>query len=347
MTGILIRLRRAWQRRNQGVPPGPIVLLYHRVDELPTDPQALCVAPARFAAHLEVLRNHCTPVSLQELVDGIVAGGLPPRAVALTFDDGYADNLYKAKPLLERYGIPATVFVTAGFVGGHREFLWDELERLFLQPGALPQRLRLVLNGHSQEWDLGRTVRYTPEMYHRHRRWTMLYRDAPTARQELYRRVWLALRPLPSPERLTVLDDLHAQVGMEAAVRPTHQVMTAMEVRQLADGGLVEVGGHTLTHPMLSGLAESVQRTEIVSGKAHLEEILGHPVTSFSYPFGRKTDYTAATVRIIQDAGFRLSCANYPSAVRTGADVFQLPRFLVRDCDGDEFARRLEGWFVS
>jgi peptidoglycan/xylan/chitin deacetylase (PgdA/CDA1 family) len=85
--------------------------------------------------------------------------------VVVTFDDGYADNLHHAKPLLERYGIPATVFVTSDYIGQEHEFWGDKLERLLLQPGALPQTLQLQVNGTAYQWSLGEAAYFSEETY--------------------------------------------------------------------------------------------------------------------------------------------------------------------------------------
>jgi peptidoglycan/xylan/chitin deacetylase (PgdA/CDA1 family) len=108
----------------------PAILLYHRVAALEHDPQQLAVTPGNFDAQLAVLGDTCTPVPLDEIPALLRARRLPRRPVAVSFDDGYRDNLTEAKPLLERRGVPATVFVASGYVGRRAEFWWDELERL-------------------------------------------------------------------------------------------------------------------------------------------------------------------------------------------------------------------------
>ena len=104
------------------------------------------------------------------------------------------------------------------------------------------------------------------------------------------------------------------------------------------------MGAHTTTHPVLSRLSLSKQREEIRKSKAHLEEILGQPVTSFAYPHGLKADYTQETVGIVRESGFECACAAFPGIVRGGMDVHQLPRFIVRDDDGETFAARISSY---
>ena len=114
---------RTFRRLRHAVIPGGLILVYHRVVELPSVNQSpLSVTTEAFASHLEVLRKHAYPMKLSAFIHALRAGTLPPRAVVVTFDDGYANNLFQAKPLLERFDIPATVFVTSGLLGTHREF---------------------------------------------------------------------------------------------------------------------------------------------------------------------------------------------------------------------------------
>src|SRR5205814_7651707 len=121
-----------------------LVLLYHRIVELRSEPWNLSVAPRRFEEQMEALRAVASPVALARIVRALGGGEIPDRAVAITFDDGYADNQAAALPVLERHGVPATVFVTTGFVGQPLEMWWDQLERILLLPGTLPRSVRFI-----------------------------------------------------------------------------------------------------------------------------------------------------------------------------------------------------------
>src|ERR1700694_4545037 len=138
--------RRRWTRLKRVVPklrnlaaPGAVILLYHRVTELAVDPHRLAVSPAHFQEHLDVIRRVGVPCSLRDLTERMRHGRSIRRAVVVTFDDGYADNLENGVPLLERYDVPATVFAASGQVGRPREFAWDELSRSLLEGPARDQ----------------------------------------------------------------------------------------------------------------------------------------------------------------------------------------------------------------
>ena len=350
-----------WQTENPSAAPGcpsgkgsagkALVLLYHRVTELPTDPQLLCLTPSHFTEHLEVLRRH-NVMSLGQMVRAMDGGVIPPRSVVVSFDDGYADNLLNAKPLLEQHHVPATVFVVSGVVGSDREFWWDDLDRLLLQPGTLPETLHLTIVGKPHEWHLGDSARYDAAAYERFRAWNVLEKTDPTARHMIYRELCNLVRALSSVQRLQVSAQLSEWAGAAKSGRPTHRALDAGALGQLAAGGLIEIGAHTVTHPVLSacpatgGSNDTASASaEIRNSKAELESIVGRPVTSFSYPYGTRADYTAETVDLLRGAGFACACSNFFGPVRPDTDRYQLPRVIVRDWDGAEFARRLERWW--
>jgi peptidoglycan/xylan/chitin deacetylase (PgdA/CDA1 family) len=335
------RLCQAARRLKYRFASRALILMYHRVTELPNDPYLLAVTPKHFAEQLEGIRRYGVPMGLGQMVEAIRHGKVPKRAVVVTFDDGYADNLYSAKPLLERYDIPATVFVTTGHVGHPCEFWWDELDRLLLQPGILPPRLELSLDGRAWQWELGEAATYTTADYQRDGNWHIEQEDSPTPRHRLHRSLYQLLHNLTETHKQQLLDDLRIWGGAQPMGRLTHRTLSDDERIQLAQKSLVEIGAHTVTHPPLATLAVAAQRNEIRQSRARIEEIVNRPVTSFAYPHG---SYTQETLAIVQDEGFSFACSSDTAVVRRGADGFRLPRMSLRNWDGDTFARWLTRW---
>ena len=104
-----------------------IILLYHRVADVTRDPFGLCVRPTIFRQQMEYIKRTCAPLPLAEFAAALVNNSLPQRAVAITFDDGYVDNLLTASPILERLNLPATFYVTTDRLDEPHEFWWDVL----------------------------------------------------------------------------------------------------------------------------------------------------------------------------------------------------------------------------
>jgi peptidoglycan/xylan/chitin deacetylase (PgdA/CDA1 family) len=315
--------------------------MYHRVASLDADPWRLCVAPARFAEHLDVIRRSFEPTSLRRLASALARGRVPDRAVVVTFDDGYADLVEHARPLLERFDVPATAFLVSGAVGSGREYWWDELEGLLLRPGALPESLALELDGVSYGWDLGASARYVDADFQANRGWCAWGEPDPSPRHAAYRSVWELLQPLPHATRREALDLLRGLAGTPADARRTHRTLAPGEVADLARGGLVEIGAHTVTHSALAHLPADAQRREIAESRRELEEIAGRPVTSFAYPYGRRCDYTDETAALVRAEGFACACSNFDGIIRAYDDRYQLPRIHAHDWNGDELEQHL------
>ena len=337
------RLRRRLARLACGGPARAVVLLYHRVADVRRDPWRLCVGPARFEEQLAALSRVARPIALGDLVQALRAGRCPRRAVVVTFDDGYADNLHHARPLLARHGVPATVFVAAGQLGSAREFWWDDLERILFEPPLLPPVLAIEVDGAVRRWELGAAAQ-APTSVAGECDWEPWGTEHPSARHRLYAELWSLLHPLDAGVRGAILDWLAAWAGLAPEGRPGHRALTPEEVQALSRDGLVEIGCHTVTHTVLSALPVAEQREEIARSKATLEEIIGRSVTSFAYPYGRREDYTAETVALVRAGGFESACANVEGVVVRDTALFELPRMQVRDWDGDVLAGRLDAW---
>jgi peptidoglycan/xylan/chitin deacetylase (PgdA/CDA1 family) len=304
-----------------GFQPRAVVLMYHRVAEGVVDPFSLCVSPHNFQAQLDVLTERYRVLRLEDILARLQEGNLPSRAVAITFDDGYADNAHAAADLLARSETPATVFVTSGYLNGKREYWWDELVRLVFESRSDPSL-----------W-----VAEDPEL--------SSACQPGAGKEEIIRQLQPLLRG-QSPDRLdATLARIAVRAGLERIVRETHRPMSAAECAALANGGLVTIGAHTIHHAWLSALSEADQQKELRESKRALEEITGAPVRTMAYPYGRKESVSSQTLGLVRDAGFTAACANERGLVKADVNPYWIPRFLPHDLDGDAFAKRMEGFF--
>jgi peptidoglycan/xylan/chitin deacetylase (PgdA/CDA1 family) len=338
---VIDRIRRRRAR------PG-MILLYHRIAEGGPDPWGLAVSPAQFNEHLSLLRQFGVPMGLQEFLWHRAERHQRAPAIVVTFDDGFADNLTQAKPLLNRHKVPATVFVTAGMVGRNRAFWWDELEQRLLHPGTLPSELTLTVKGAVRRWTLGQTACYRAGDMRHHLSWRAWDAACPTERHALYQALYALLFPLEAATREGILDKLTAWAGdPSCAAHEAHRVCTRHELVQLAGDDSIEIGAHALTHVSLGSLSPRQQWSEIWEGKALLEEIVGRPVRSFAFPFGRTSDYSRETIALVRAAGFTSACTTAGALVWPLHDALELPRFTVHARDGKGFAAWMRGILQS
>lgn len=320
-----------------------VILLYHRVASASVDSFRLSVTPDHFAQQLEVVRTLGHPIGLRELDRALIDGSVPRRSVCITFDDGYADNLEQAKPLLERFDVTATVFVASGYLGSERGFWWDELENALLRAENLPSSLSLTVRGSTRSWVLSETARRDDPVAGRELCTAVADGIETDLRRDAFRSLYQLLLAMPSDERQSALDDIRAWMG-ERPRQAAPRVLSAADLLDLVDGGLIEVGAHTVTHPCLPGLTSHRQREEIRESRRYLEDVLERPVTSFAYPHGA---YSEETISLVKEAGFERACSTIHDVAWQGSDRHRLPRFHVQDWDGETFARHLDNWLRS
>lgn len=310
--------------------PKPLILMYHRIAEEPNDPWALAVTPAHFEEQLLVLRRTRHLLPLMDFIRQLKHGTLPAHSAAVTFDDGYADNLIAAKPRLAAADVPATVFLITGYLDRPEQFWWDELAALVLQEKGA-QKFELSVGGHTMHFDLrGR---------HRARdagKWRA-GRVPVTRRQEAYLQLWQTLRDLDEPARQAVMSELRAFAGADLHAEWS-RAMTRQEVLALIGDGLITIGSHTVTHPILTGLGIACCTNEIMESKRACEALSGAQVSGFTYPHG-KFDPTVRSV--VESAGFAYACSTRYGPVTSASDVLALPRLHVLDWNGDSFERAL------
>jgi peptidoglycan/xylan/chitin deacetylase (PgdA/CDA1 family) len=236
--------------------------------------------------------------------------------------------------LLERYDVPATLFVVGGAIGRGDEFWWDQLQSLFVGDHPLPESLHLTLAGRRRSWRLSEQEAALPLSS----RWT---------RTRLHRTLWNELRMLPASERFEAIETLGEWANRPMQMRRDRQVMNEAELLRMASGHHIEIGAHTTSHPRMSALDPAEQFAEVQRGKTRLEEILGRRVTSFSYPFGGRFDVSEASVDAVRRAGFVRACTMRHAMVRPRTNLLRLPRLAVGNWSGEEFERQMHSWLPS
>jgi len=299
--------------------PPVLVLLYHRVTSLSSDPEMLAVTPDNFRAQLRYLKENFPIVRFEE--DWATA---PNPAVVITFDDGYADNALEALPILEEVGVPATFFVSTGTIGTGSEFWWHQLERIILEMRSLPPDFTLEDARFRRCWPT----------------------STPRELQEFYQGIVRLMNDTDAGHRSNWLGQLRHWAQSEEETSDTHRTMTIDELRLLAGSSCVTIGAHTVTHTRLSCLPVEAQREEIITSKKQLEAWLDREIAVFSYPFGRRSDYTNQSIALCRQAGFLKAAANFPGQAHRWSDPYQIPRHLVRNWPVETFTAQLRGFWT-
>jgi peptidoglycan/xylan/chitin deacetylase (PgdA/CDA1 family) len=265
----------------------------------------------RFDALLGLLGACCNLVTLDQGLAQLRAGTLPPRAACITFDDGYADNAEVALPILRRRGAVATFFVSTGFLDGGR--MWNDTVIELVR--RAPERL-----------DLGRAG------------FGVLELDTIAQRRQAISTLLGKLKYLPLEQRLEQVELLRELAGVAL---PDDLMMRSAQVRQLHAAGM-EIGGHTVNHPILARLPAAQARREIADGKHALEALTGAPLRTFAYPNGKPgQDYLAEHVAMAREVGFAGAVSTSWGAASPASDLYQLPRFTPWDRDPLRFTLRL------
>jgi len=254
-----------------------------------------------FERRIRFLKKHCTPVSMDQATDALKKGALPSHAVALTFDDGYKDNLEIVLPILKKYGVPAAFYLTSGFMDGAHEFWFNKLIESVCRTSASSLQLGPGKGAYSL-----RTSR---------------------EKVEAINGVVALVKAVPENEKQKILQDVEERLGYErGAGKPILPMLSWTEVRELLASPLATLGGHTMTHPVLTRIPEAEARREIVSGKELLCQKTGQDVRHFAYPNGRAQDQNARIRELVAEAGFTSACTTEPGGNPLGSDPYMLKR---------------------
>jgi peptidoglycan/xylan/chitin deacetylase (PgdA/CDA1 family) len=287
------------------------ILIYHRV--LPERDELLAATPTArdFDWQMGLLARHFQPMALADALARLDAGTLPERAVCVTFDDGYADNAIVALPILKKWRVPATVFVASGYLNGGRMFNDTVVESVRRLGGQTLDLTELGLGAHplTGAAEQRRTIGH----------------------------ILKAVKYLPPGERSHAVALLESSCG----TLPDNLMMTDTQVRELCAQG-VEIGGHTVNHPILATLDEDSARAEIAENKRYLEKLTGKPLRFFAYPNGQPgRDYLQRDCDLVREQGYQAALSTQRGVTDGATDRWQLPRFTPWDKTRWRFLTRL------
>ncbi len=288
------------------------ILIFHRVlpapDPLfPGEPDA-----ARFDEILEWVKSWFNVLPLDEAVRRRADGTLPARAASITFDDGYADNRVVALPILQRHGITATFFIATGFLDGGS--MWNDriiaAVRGCSRPGLDLASLGLGIH------PLG---------------------TIPAQREAIYALIG-KVKYLGVPRRVEIADRIAELAGIGV---PTDLMLTTAQLRELREAGM-QIGAHTVTHPIMARLSLDDARREVTSSRDAIQETLGEPVGLFAYPNGNPgIDYLPEHAALVRELGFAAAVCTGWGAADQATDTMQLPRFTPWDRGRSRFGVRM------
>lgn len=282
------------------------ILIYHRVLRsadplLPGTPDQ-----AGFARQMRLVRRWFRVLALPQALDLLDQGRLPARSLAITFDDGYADNAELALPILQSLGLSATFFIASAYLDGGR--MWNDaiIDHVRQAPTGM-------LDGGIAGLGLGLLPLHTPAQ-----------RSAAIAR------LLAALKYRPFAERQAIADQL-------APPRTQPLMMTSRQVAQLHRAGM-SIGGHTLRHPILATLDDAEATVEIAENRRRLEQLTGTAVDLFAYPNGKPgADFDQRHPSLLRELGFRAAVTTSPGVTGAGTDLMRLPRYTPWQADSPRF----------
>lgn len=288
-----------------------MILSFHQVRK-EVDPLAPDVPTAAvFAEQMRWLADYCNVLPLVEATDRFRAGTLPARSACITFDDGYADNVEVAAPILKGLGLPATFFVTTGAI--EAGIMWNDL--------AI-EGIRCA----SEDFDL------TDLGFVKYRLKDEVTRC--TAIHSIISR--LKYRPLEARVETARVIFERASAGPAPRL-----MMTAAQVAELAASGF-DIGAHTVNHPILKELPDEMARREIEASRDWVRDVTGELPLAFAYPNGRPgIDFNDEHERMVHQAGFRVAVSTRWACAKPSDSLFALPRFAPWERERAAFWRRL------
>lgn len=278
------------------------VLPYHMVVNEPNGFYPV-ISILDFEKQIAHLAKNYKIVTLDEIVDRVRNKDSIRRCVAITFDDGFRDNYENAYPILKKYGIPATIFLTTGCIETGDAPWFIKLRYIFMKTDKID--CRIFLEGRDVSMRMGTSK----EKY---------------AASE---RIMIYLKSCLDAERTSLLDKLAKELGILDLGGLDNLMLNWDQIREMSRHG-ISFGAHTVSHPVLATISIDEAEREISESKKTIEERIGNPVNSFAYPFGKRDDYKPEIFPILERLQFRCAVTTEPGINNYSTSPFELNRFV-------------------
>ena len=280
------------------------IVMYHAIVASPLPLPDWCfLDETSFRRQVDYLQAHFDVLSLSEAAERLRTSRIRRPTAVITFDDGFQSIRDVAWSILRERGVPATVFLATGLVGTTDTIWYCRLNR------ALSATRRGSLEYEGEGHDL----------------------STPPARARASASLQARLKAKPHPRLLTelrrIVQDLGDDPGAPIEAGSPYRILGARAIAGMAASGLMEFGGHTRSHAILSLLSPQQREDEIDSSLAAVAELTGRPCRLFSYPNGRAQDYDAGAVKRLETRGVRAAVTTVPGANETATPSLELRRY--------------------
>ncbi|WP_196138887.1 polysaccharide deacetylase family protein [Aliikangiella sp. G2MR2-5] len=262
------------------------VLAYHRVvddrqKDYLFDYELVSASTDEFEKQVKYVKRHFNPISMEQLVASLEQGeSLPERPLLITFDDGFDDNYYNAFPILKKHQVPATIFISTGYLGT-KDIIWFD------------KFVRIINAACGERWQIKK-----------------FSREYEIPVDEMSRRKVAALllremKRLSNPEREAVMLQLSEKYESKISDRLKSQMMTWEQVVEMNED-VISFGSHTVSHPILARLNSQALRFELGQSKKDIEDKLTTEASSISYPDGNEDAYNKEVLAETEKAGYKV-----------------------------------------
>lgn len=301
-----------------------IVLCYHRVGNDVNDKWGNSVSVDNFYDQMKVLQEYYHLISIDQLVQSKQNGKLPEKKCALvTFDDGYEINCHYALDILNELGIPAVFYINTYKIDSDNYYWWDAFQNIFYFNNKLFESLTINIDNQLVN----------------------LFFDNPNNKEHNALLIHQLLKGLHPKNRSSLIKQFESNMKKRSNLGKDYTPITSKGLINISANPLFEIGGHSHSHCSLGLIPKKVAREEIISNKEILEKIIGKKIKHFSFPFGGPIDYDSEIIDFVKNAGYESSVTTTRKPFRDSSNIFEIPRFSIKNWTGSIFINKLHNYW--